>query len=80
MISSPEKSKQSELNSHVTETADSLDRYEVTRQRAAMSQRVERGNAGTHQQRGLGRVERFRHLRQSFHRRDHVFLIAAVIG
>src|ERR1700724_684477 len=45
-----------------------------------MSQRVERGNAGAHQRRSLGRVERFRHLRQSFHRRDHVFLVAAIVA
>src|ERR1700682_5311407 len=45
-----------------------------------MSQRVERGNASAHQRRGLGRVERFRHLRQRFHRRHHVFLIAAVVA
>jgi hypothetical protein len=45
-----------------------------------MSQRVRRGNAGTQQRRGLGRVDRFRHPRQRFHRRDHVFLIAAVVA
>src|SRR5260370_9122779 len=45
-----------------------------------MSQRVKRGDPGTHQRRRLGRVERFRHLRQSFHRRDHEFLIAAIVA
>src|SRR6202171_1296498 len=45
-----------------------------------MSQRVERGNASAHQRRSFGCVERFRHLRQSFHWRDHVFLIAAVVA
>src|SRR6266849_9827986 len=33
-----------------------------------------------HQRRGLGRVERLRHPRQRFHRRDHVFLIPAVVA
>src|SRR5258708_3924829 len=70
----------SELNRWVPDGADSLDGDEVTRQRAAMAQRVKRGNPGTHQRRGLGRVERFRHPRQRFHRRHHIFLIATVVA
>jgi hypothetical protein len=69
-----------ELNSPVAKSSDYLDGHEVARQRAAMSQRVKRGNAGTQQRRGLGRVDRFRHPCQRFHRRDHVFLIAAVVA
>src|SRR5882672_9817637 len=45
-----------------------------------MAQGVKRGDPGTHQRRGLGRVERFRHPRQRFHRRDQVLLIAAVVA
>src|SRR6266851_819805 len=45
-----------------------------------MAQGVKRGNPGTHEWRGFSRVERFRHPRQRFHRRDHVFLIAAVVA
>src|SRR5260370_832538 len=69
-----------ELNSQVPKSADPLDGYKVTRQCAAMSQRVKRGNAGAHQRRGLGRVERFWHPSQRFDRRDDVFLIAAVVA
>src|SRR5712672_1012736 len=45
-----------ELNSQMAKSADPLDGYEVARQRAAMAQGVKRGNASTHQRRGLGRV------------------------
>jgi hypothetical protein len=45
-----------------------------------MAQGIKRGDSGTHQGRGLGGIERFRHLRQRFHRRDHVFLIATVVA
>src|SRR5207245_5074321 len=41
-----------ELDSKVTEAADSLNRNQIARQRAAMPKRVKRGNPGTHQRRG----------------------------
>src|SRR5580700_2036874 len=64
----------------MTESADSLDGDEVRRQRATMTQGVKRGNPGTHEWRGLSHIERFRHPHQRFHRRDHVFLIAAIVA
>ena len=63
----------------MSESADPLDRHKVTGQRAAVAQRVEGGDSGTHQRCSFGSIERLRHPRQRLHGRQHVFLIAAVV-
>src|SRR5207302_120886 len=68
-----------ELDTQVAEPADSLDCHEVARHRAAVSKRVEGRDPRTEQWPGFRRVERLRHPRDRFDRRNHVLLIAAVV-
>jgi hypothetical protein len=46
-----------ELNAKVPEPTDTLDGDEITGQRAAVAQRIERRDAGAHERSRLGRVE-----------------------
>src|SRR5262245_20473453 len=45
-----------------------------------MAESIEGRNSGAHQRCGFGGIERFRHAGQRFDRRDHEFLIAAVVA
>src|SRR5207245_500787 len=67
------------LNSQVSEPTDPLDCHQVAGHRAAVTQRVEGGNSRTHQRSGFRGIERLGHPRQRFHRREHIFLISAVV-
>ena len=63
----------------MAEPANSLHSDQVARQSTVATESVERGDPGTHQGRGFGGIERFRHARQRFHRCEHVLLVATVI-
>src|ERR1700739_720519 len=62
----------------MTESADSLNRDDIARSRARITQRVKYGHACAHERsRFLGR-QFFWNQRQGFRRRDHVFGVTAV--
>src|SRR5208282_4073850 len=68
------------LNSQMAEPANPLNGDQITGERAGVAESVEGGNSCAHQRRGFGGIERFRHVGESFDRRDHEFLIATVVA
>src|SRR5205807_5307519 len=69
-----------QLDPQVPETPESLDSDQIARQRAAVAEGIEGGDAGAHQRRGLGDIEGLGHPRQGLDRRDHELLVAAVVA
>ena len=69
-----------ELNSEVTQTADTLHRDQVAGERAAVPQRVERGDSGAEQRRRFDGAQTLRYRHQRLHRSHHVLLVSAVIA
>src|SRR5216683_7794113 len=69
-----------ELNSQMTEPANSLDRDKVARQSSAVAESIERSYAGAHQRGGIYIAKRLWHPGQGFHRRNHEFLVASVVA
>jgi hypothetical protein len=63
----------------MAEAADSLHGDKVARERAAMAESIECRDSGAHEGRGFRSVKRLRHPRQGFDRRDHEFLVSAVV-
>ena len=68
-----------ELHAEMAEPADPEHRDDIGRTCAAFPQRVERGDAGTQQRRGLGRRQPVRDQGQGVRRCDHRLGIAAVV-
>ena len=64
----------------MAETADSMDRHQIARLRAAVPKGVVGGNAGAEERRRLNRVQRLGHMRQRRGEREHVGGVAAVAG
>src|ERR1017187_3296734 len=64
----------------MAKSAQAEHRYHVARPRAAVSETVERGDAGAHQRRRFHRGQLLGHPRQRFGARDGVIGIAAVAG
>src|SRR5215471_10581202 len=63
----------------MTKAANSLNSNKVAWQGTRMTQRVEGGDSGTHERRSFSGIKRFRHAGKCLHRRNHEFLVAAVI-
>src|SRR5215470_13958394 len=60
------------------EPPDALDGNNISGPGAAMAQRVERSNAGTHQRARFGGIQPVRDCREPFGGSEHVLLIAAI--
>src|SRR5208282_2151664 len=69
-----------ELNSQMTQTADTLHRNKVAGESTAVPQRVVGGNSGAEQRCRVGVTESFRYRRQCLNRSHHVLLVSAVIA
>src|SRR5262245_6749565 len=67
-----------ELHAEMAETADALHRHDVASARTRIAQRVEGGDAGAQQRRGVDGIELIGDRCERLDRRDHVVGIAAV--